>query len=197
MAPGDKEESEEGSKAPSRNMGFVNLSRTVASRWHALDPEAKVYYEQEAEKEQARYERELGEWKRAAVQANRPEEKHDEQAMLYSQDARLIPPDRALTQQDSDGMSSETLQQSLSLQQLLWLGLPQSSMRPSTEPSPATRAAYPTVTQPIPTRVAASTHANLPQHSSNPSVPTASLQQLMSELDDDEKDFLASLKEAP
>ncbi len=176
----------------SRNLGFVKLSRTVAARWHALDADARVYYEKEAEKEQARYEQEIGEWKRAAMYANRPE-KQDEQALAYAQDARFAPTEAAAYHQESVG-TTESRPPTLSLQQLLWLGLPQSNIEPSNDPAPSHRPYEPPTYQ-LNIGLAASTQASRPPQPNIPNAPSSSLQQLMSELDEEEQEFLASLRD--
>jgi hypothetical protein len=46
------------------SMGFAGLAQNVASKWRSLDSSARAYYEAEAGKDQVRYRQEVDEWKR-------------------------------------------------------------------------------------------------------------------------------------
>ena len=55
----------DGSAAPrKRKMGFAGLARSVAAKWKELAPDLRAPYEEQAAKEQARYKKEMEEWKR-------------------------------------------------------------------------------------------------------------------------------------
>lgn len=55
-------------------LGFADLARNIASKWKALDPELKKLFEEKADKERARYKRELEEWNEVQkLKRNQPE----------------------------------------------------------------------------------------------------------------------------
>jgi hypothetical protein len=62
-------------------IGFANLARNIATKWKTLDPESKLPFEQEAEKEKNRYNEEMLTWR-----AQQKEEKEKMDASM--KDAR-------------------------------------------------------------------------------------------------------------